>query len=339
MHSMTGYGSGRSNNSSNAGAAGGLQCAVEISSVNRRQSELLVNLPRELLALEPRVRETVQARVARGRLNVNITCQRAAALPAATAAGAAAAGESATSAPPAFLLDVAAARAFHRAALELQSELGLTGGIDLETVLRAPGVVRTPQSAAQAAGVAAGHSTSSKDPAETLSALTPETVWPLLEPALGQALEALVAMREREGQHLAADLRARTKTLRQLVGEIRVRAPRAVENQRRALRDRLAHSGVEFAPDDDRLVRELAIFADRCDIAEELTRLEGHLEQLEALLDQPGPVGRTLDFLGQEIARELNTLGVKAGDLEISRLVIAGKAELEKIREQVQNIE
>ncbi len=318
MHSMTGYGSGRSN----SGVAGGLQCAVEISSVNRRQSELLISLPRELLALESRVREAVQTRVARGRLNVNITCQRAAT---------SVAGDAAPAPAPAFVLDAAAARAFHRAALELQSELGLTGGIELETVLRAPGVLRAPPAA----------SVFSKDPAESSSslALTPETVWPLLETALGQALDALIAMREREGQHLNADLRARAKTLRQFVGEIRIRAPRAVENQRRALQERLAHSGVDFAPDDERLLRELAIFADRCDIAEELTRLEGHLDQLEALLDQPGPVGRTLDFLGQELARELNTLGVKAGDLEISRLSIAGKAELEKIREQVQNIE
>ncbi len=315
MRSMTGYGSGRSSNDS------GLSCVVEISSVNRRQSELLVNLPRELLALEPRVRETVQARIARGRLNVNIACQRG-------GTSAASAGDALPPAP-AFVLDTAAARAFQQAALTLQNDLGVAGEISLETILRAPGVVRMPPPA----------NSPSPNSGPEASALNAETAWLPLQSALGQALDALVAMRARQGQHLADDLRARTKTLRGIVAEIRARAPRAVENQRRALRERLANSGVEFPPDDERLARELALFADRCDIAEELTRLEGHLDQLETLLDRQEPIGRTLDFLGQELARELNTLGVKANDLEISRLAIAGKAELEKIREQVQNIE
>lgn len=312
---MTGYGSGRS-------SSDGLQCVVEISSVNRRQSELLVNLPRELLALEPRVRETVGACIARGRLNVNIACQRG--------------SETATSssAAPAFVLDYAAAHAFHQAALALQTELGVPGGITMETILRAPGVLRmaAPAGAPNVGNQAADASASSP-------AAAAEAAWPLLQSALGHALDALVAMREREGRHLADDLRARAKTLRGIVAEIRARAPRAVENQRRALRERLAQSGVDFPPDDERLARELALFADRCDIAEELTRLEGHLDQLDTLLGKTEPIGRTLDFLGQELARELNTLGVKANDLEISRLAIAGKAELEKIREQVQNIE
>ena len=293
---MTGYGSGRGT------AANGTPCAVEIQSVNRKQAEVLVNLPRDLASLEPRAREIINAQVARGRLAVNITLQ------------ARPAGTGADTPPPA--LDVAAARAYYQAMLALQKELGAGGEITIDAVLRAPGVLRLTE--------------------ETTS---PDEVWPAIEKALRQALADLVEMRAREGRHLAEDLRARLEEMRARLADIRRRQPDATANYRQALHERLQKAGLDVPLDDDRLAKEIVLFADRCDISEEVTRLESHLDQFIALLPKDEPVGRTMDFLTQEMARELNTLGAKANDLAINQLALACKTELDKVREQVQNIE
>jgi uncharacterized protein (TIGR00255 family) len=146
-------------------------------------------------------------------------------------------------------------------------------------------------------------------------------------------------MRKAEGLALATDLTARLHTLRELVKEIQNRAPEITAQYRTLLHERLKAAEIEVTLSDERLLRELALFADRSDISEELTRLCSHFLQMEKLLRNDGPVGRTLEFLTQEIAREFNTLGVKSNDAPISHWVVAGKAELEKIREQIQNIE
>ena len=291
---MTGYGSGR------ATAANGAQCAVEVQSVNRKQAELMINLPRDLSSLEPAVREIVNARIARGRIVINVNPQARAANTVATA--------------PA--LDVAAARAYYQAMLALQKELGAGGEIGIETILRAPGVLRLTE--------------------ETVS---PEQAWPQVEGALRQALDELIRMRAREGQNLAADLRARLEEMRGRLAEIRQRQPDAARHYRQALQERLRRAGLDVPLDEDRLMKEVILFADRADISEEVTRMESHLDQFVALLTKDEPVGRTMDFLTQEMARELNTLGAKANDLAVGQLALACKTELDKIREQVQNIE
>ena len=293
---MTGYGSGRGT------AANGTPCAVEIQSVNRKQSEVVVNIPRDLASLEPRAREIINAHISRGRLGVNISLQSRPV------------GNGSEAPPPA--LDVAAARAYYQAMLALQRELGAGGEITIETVLRAPGVLRL-----------------------TEEAVSPEETWPAIESALRQALADLVEMRSREGRHLAEDLRARLTEMRARFAEIRRRQPNATVNYRAALHDRLQKAGIELALDDERLHKEVVLFADRCDISEEVTRLESHLDQFLALLPKDEPVGRTMDFLTQEMARELNTLGAKSNDLAINQLALACKTELDKVREQVQNIE
>ena len=293
---MTGYGSGRGT------AANGTPCAVEIQSVNRKQAEVLVNLPRDLASLEPRAREIINAQVARGRLAVNITLQ------------ARPAGTGADTPPPA--LDVAAARAYYQAMRALQKELGAGGEITIDAVLRAPGVLRL-----------------------TEEAISPDETWPAVETALRQALADLVEMRTREGRHLAEDLRGRLEEMRARLADIRRRQPDATTNYRQALHERLQKAGLDVPLDDDRLAKEIVLFADRCDISEEVTRLESHLDQFVALLPKDEPVGRTMDFLTQEMARELNTLGAKSNDLAINQLALACKTELDKVREQVQNIE
>ncbi|HVU37787.1 MAG TPA: YicC/YloC family endoribonuclease [Opitutales bacterium] len=160
-----------------------------------------------------------------------------------------------------------------------------------------------------------------------------------VEKAVAAALEQLVAARSREGAALKADLTARVQTLQKLAAEIAPLAPASVTRYREALLARLKQIGLEIDLNDERVLREIALFADRCDITEELTRLASHFAQFEKILADDAPAGRKLDFLCQEIHREFNTVGSKAQHLDITRRVLDAKNELERIREQVQNVE
>ena len=146
-------------------------------------------------------------------------------------------------------------------------------------------------------------------------------------------------MREREGKNLAKDLIHRLKIVREALHKIRELHPEVLKKFRQSLQERIAKVGLEIPIDDERIVKEVIFFADKSDITEELTRLESHFTQFAHHLRKAEPVGRTLEFMTQEIGRELNTLGSKANDVEISQLVVTCKAEMEKIREQIQNIE
>jgi uncharacterized protein (TIGR00255 family) len=291
MRSMTGYGRGESDHA-------GTKISVELNSVNRKQSDIVINLPRDLAALEPRIRQAINEKISRGRMNVTIGLQ-----------------EGANGASP-LALDTALARSYHAAMLTLQKELSAPGEITIGTILQAPGVMRSPE-----------HSVNAAD------------AWPAVERALTTALADLVKMREREGKHLAKDLIHRLKTLRQETKEIRALYPEVVKKYRATLRERLEKAGLDLPLEDERLLKEVTIFADRSDISEELTRLESHLTQFAHHLRKNEPVGRTLEFITQEIFRELNTLGAKSNDAAISQHVVACKSELEKIREQIQNLE
>jgi uncharacterized protein (TIGR00255 family) len=213
-------------------------------------------------------------------------------------------------------LDTALAKAYLRAIQKLQRELKLNGTLTLDVILRAPGVLKLAEPAVDA-----------------------DTFWPGVESALRQALSRLVKMREKEGKHLATDLAARLDLLAAGVAAIRKAAPEAVKRYREQLHARIKEAGLDVPLDDERLTKEVVFFADRCDITEELTRLDSHLQQFRASLKSAEPVGRTLDFLAQEMNREINTIGSKANAAEISQQVVGMKAELERIREQVQNIE
>ncbi|EIQ01766.1 TIGR00255 family protein [Opitutaceae bacterium TAV1] len=156
---------------------------------------------------------------------------------------------------------------------------------------------------------------------------------------LDEALRAFVAMREKEGAALLADFLARLEKLRGHVAAVGERAPQVAPAYRENLLRRLREAGLELDVSDERVLREVALFADRCDIAEELTRLGSHLQQFEALLKSRGEIGRKAEFILQEIGREVHTIGSKANDLEIARAVIEQKNELERIREQIANVE
>jgi len=157
--------------------------------------------------------------------------------------------------------------------------------------------------------------------------------------ALAEALRGFAAMRAREGRALQDDLLARLAVLGGQVEAVAARAPRVPGAYRELLCKRLRDAGLELDLNDERVLKEIALFADRCDLSEELTRLRSHLEQLGQLLRAEGEIGRKAEFLLQEVARESHTIGSKANDLEIAKAVIEFKNELERVREQIANVE
>ncbi|MCX6959268.1 MAG: DUF1732 domain-containing protein [Verrucomicrobia bacterium] len=200
---------------------------------------------------------------------------------------------------------------------ELRAELALPGEISLELLLRSPGVLKIP----------------------AVEIPVAVELWPAWEAALVQALDRMSAMRRKEGGHLVADLLKRVKLLETAVKSVRARVPSVLRQRRDHLKTRLEELGVPLPANDPALARELAFMAERSDITEELTRLESHLVQFREALAGTEPAGRTLDYLAQEMFREINTLGNKAADAAISRRVVQSKAELDRIREQVANLE
>ena len=174
---------------------------------------------------------------------------------------------------------------------------------------------------------------------ETETDIPLEEIQAAAEPAVREALQAFITLRAQEGENMKRDLLSRIATLRSFREQLMARAAGVATRHREVLLKRLEEAGLPLPLDDERIIKEIALFADRCDVSEEMTRLESHLNQFEKICDKTEPVGRTLDFLCQEIFRELNTTGSKANDAELAQLVVTAKTELEKIREQVQNIE
>ncbi|MFZ5496918.1 MAG: YicC/YloC family endoribonuclease [Verrucomicrobiota bacterium] len=167
----------------------------------------------------------------------------------------------------------------------------------------------------------------------------PEPAWKAVESALQAALRGLAAMRATEGEALLVDFLGRLERLRAHTEAIAARAPQTVGNYREQLHQRLRQAGLELDLNDERVLREIALFADRVDVTEEITRLRSHLHQLTELLRADGETGRKAEFILQEIGREIHTIGSKANDLAVSQRVIEFKNELERVREQMANVE
>lgn len=166
-----------------------------------------------------------------------------------------------------------------------------------------------------------------------------EKVWEVLQYAIAEAMEGLVAMRLREGQNLATDILSRNRYILEIVEQLEARSPAVYEEYMEKLKLRIRELINSEAIDEQRLLMEAAVFADKANITEEIVRLKSHVSHLDSLLTKEDSVGRKCDFLLQEMFREVNTIAAKANDLEMSHLVVEAKAELEKIREQIQNIE
>jgi uncharacterized protein (TIGR00255 family) len=277
-----------------------LTVSVECRSVNHRHLDIALKLPRALVAYEPDARRLVQASVQRGRIDVSASL-----MPAGGGAGGI------------LSVNLAQAREYEAAARALADGLGLTPSLRIEWLLAQPGVLAR----------------------DAEPVVAPEEGWALVARALEAALADLVARREAEGKALAQELGTLHETLDGEVALIAVRVPKAQARRAARLRERVQALLGEIPVDQGRLATEVAALAERADITEELARLRAHLGELRARIDEGGTVGRPLDFLIQEINREVNTVGSKADDLEVSQAVIAAKATLEKVREQVQNIE
>jgi len=212
--------------------------------------------------------------------------------------------------------DLDLARDYLTAARQLARKLRLRGAVALAQVVAFPEVIRLEETTADT-----------------------DALWPELERVVQTALEDLLRMRTEEGLRLTVDARERLDRIEVLLDQIQARAGRTVAEYAARLRQRLDELLGTIPVDEARLVAEVALFAERSDITEEVTRLRGHLTQFRAEVNAEGAVGRRLEFILQEMGREANTIGAKANDLEISRAVIAAKSELESLREQVQNVE
>ncbi len=218
--------------------------------------------------------------------------------------------------PRALKLDVPAAKQYIELLSELKSLFGLPGEVDLNMVGSLKDIIIVQEETGDI-----------------------DALWAALEAPLKEAMNALERMRADEGANLDADIRSRSRNISLGLDEVAGRAPEVVKEYRAKLKDRVEKLAQGIELDGERLAQETALMADRCDITEEIVRGRSHIAQMHRMLGDGGPVGRKLDFLIQEINRELNTIGSKASDFEIARRVIEMKSEMEKIREQVQNIE
>jgi uncharacterized protein (TIGR00255 family) len=282
-----------------ASAASSLTVTVEIRSYNSRTLDLSLRLTPGYADLEERVRGLIGARIARGRVEARIQV------------------EDTSAAASAIEVDMVRAQAVLSALDRLKTGLGLEERLSLDLLLEAGGILKTVQPRADL-----------------------DAAWPAIEGCLAQALEGLDAMRAVEGRHLALDLGARIDAMEAALGEIARQAAGMMALYQERLRERIAaltQGIVDLDP--GRIAQEAALLADRADISEEIVRAGSHLNQFRSIMKAAEPGGRKLNFLLQELNREFNTMGSKIGNAALAHVIVEVKAELEKIREQIQNVE
>jgi uncharacterized protein (TIGR00255 family) len=280
-------------------AAENVRLTAEVRSVNSRYCEVSVRLPRTLSSLEQKVRKLVQGRMGRGRITVAVTWN----------------GEGSPKGE--VKIDEKVADQYFALLTALKDKYNLEGEVDLATMSDLPDLFVS-------------------EPLE----LDEEQSWALVEDVVSRAVDGANAMRGKEGQELAKDLKKRAKRVNSLVGVVEKRAPFRVTEAKLKLEERLAQlTGGEEGIDPSRLAVEVALIADRLDCTEECVRLRAHCRHLLELLEEKESAGRKVNFLLQEMNREANTIGAKASDLDITEQVILIKEEIEKIREQAQNIQ
>lgn len=273
---------------------------AEIRAVNHRYSDITVKMPRRYSFAEDRIKNAVKEIVRRGKLEVSIIV------------------ENITEDDTNIRLNTMVARQYFDNLNLLKEEFGLTGEVTLPFLAGLPDVMKAVPDVEDE-----------------------EEITKCLETSVQSAARHLDEMRIAEGEKLAEDLLARGKHIRELVDRIEDRAPRVVEVYTEKLKARIKELiGSSATVPEDRILLEAAIFADKSNITEELVRLDSHIQQLHSIISNSSqPDGKKLDFLVQEMNREANTIGSKANDMEITNVMLEIKSEIEKIREQVQNIE
>lgn len=283
-------------------ARGGLTATVEMRSVNNRFCEITVRGPRALNEYESSIQHRVKEAFARGRISVQVQLE----------------GSVSDEVP--LQVDAAAARGYARLLQELREAAALTpeeSPIRLDHLLKYPEVLRAQDASPEAQAA----------------------TWEAVQEALDEAVAGMAAMRRQEGEALHADLAARIDAIDRGRAAVEARAPERVAEARVKLRERLEEIFADPRVDGDRLEQELTLLADKLDVTEETVRLASHLALFREALASREPVGRKLNFIAQEINREVNTIGSKANDAALTRLAVEMKEELEKIREQVENVE
>ncbi len=285
----------------------GVLYSVELRSLNNRYFKSTIRLPDDMAWIEPELEMQLRKRVTRGSVSLTV-------------------GYRDTSAAAAYQVNKAALTSYlsHLEEIEKQAagRMGTHGGvtIDLAGMLGLPGVVQPPDSSNR-------------------MDVTREVISELVN----KAMEKLLAMRELEGRGLVTELMGHRRLIAAALDRIVERAPKVVEEYHQRLRNRIDQllARAELKVAEPELIREVAIFADRCDVCEEVQRLRAHLDQFDQLLNAAGgePVGRTLDFLTQELLREANTIGSKSNDALIARTVVEIKSAIDRVKEQVQNVE
>ncbi len=284
----------------------GVAWSAELRSLNNRYFKSTIRLPEQLAALEPELESQLRARISRGSLSLTINFKD-------------------TSATAAYEINEAALQRYlaHLEIIEKQAkrEVGESGvTIDLGSLLALPGIVQQP------------------DQTELL-----HRARPVLRELVNRAVDKMLGMRECEGKGLADDLSQHCRFILERLSTIQERAPLVVEEYHVRLRARvdqlLARAKLQLEESD--LMKEVAIYAERCDISEECQRLRAHLEQVQQIVgqDNPEPAGRTLDFITQELLREANTIASKSNDAQIARTIVEIKGAIDRMKEQVQNVE
>ena len=274
---------------------------VEIKSVNHRYGEISIKLPRALNALEDRIKLAVGAGAARGKIDVYVGF------------------ETYSREDAAVKLNKPLCDNYVEVLRSIKTGYDLSDDVTLAIISRFPDVISFDRNAADEKAVF--------EMREALDA------------ALAGAMDKFISMREKEGEAIRADLEKKTAALAALVESVRLRAPLVAAEYEARLKAKVSEALGDIQYDEARLIQEVTIFADKACVDEELTRLKSHLAQFGGILETGGQSGKKLDFLIQEINREVNTIGSKSNDLEITKTVVEMKSELEKIREQVQNIE
>ncbi len=282
----------------------GRDVLVEIRAVNHRYYEFSARLPRTCLYLEEKLKGFLNGRIGRGKVEVSVTITRPD-------------GKDAQIA-----VNRSVAEGYVNALRMLNEELGENGGLWLNDDLTLNSLLRLPDVF-----------TVTKEQEDE------NAVWSVVSAAAAQALDSFVNMRQAEGERLAADLSVKLDGLEAMLRQVESIEPGVAESYRQRLYAKLTELLADTNIDEQRILTETAIFAEKTAIDEETVRLHSHIAQFRTLLQAEEPIGRKLDFLVQEMNREVNTIGSKAQDLGITRLVVDMKSEIEKIREQIQNIE
>ena len=287
------------------------EVVIELRSVNNRYLDWNIRLPRAYAALEDRIKSTLgKAGISRGKLDVFVTLTDTRY---ADTAG--------NALPQRYEPDVDAARGYADAAARLAAELGMENDLTVSRLLKLPGVMVPVKEADEA--------------------LTDDEIWALILPVAEEAAAQFLDARSREGARLGDDLLSKLSGVREMVAEIAARSEENIRTHRARFEERLRSfiSDATISPDENRILTECAVYADKVAIDEELVRLGSHFDALEALFRSDEAVGRRIDFLLQETNREVNTIGSKCSDAAMAQKVADIKSELEKIREQIQNIE